>query len=202
MQNKYGALLVDPPWRFHDNSKPTDATRSTQRHYPLMTIRDIKALPIGDYCATDCAVFLWVLDTHLPEAIDTIKAWGLRFRTIAFNWVKTTSTGRLHMGCGWWTRAGSELCLLATKGRPRRLAANIRRVLLSPVREHSRKPDEVYSRIERLVAGPYGELFARTQWPGWDQLHSPEADKFIARSYIPHEQQTSSTHQDLPRLSP
>jgi len=68
---------------------------------------------------------------------------------------------------GYWTRANSEPCLLATRGKPKRLSAAVRQGIIEPRREHSRKPDCVHERIERLVAGPYLELFARATRPGW-----------------------------------
>jgi N6-adenosine-specific RNA methylase IME4 len=71
------------------------------------------------------------------------------------------------MGMGYWTRANSEPCLLATRGKPKRLNADVRQGIIEPRREHSRKPDCVPGRIERLVAGPYLELFCRTTRPGW-----------------------------------
>ena len=81
------------------------------------------------------------------------------------------------MGLGYWTRANSEVCLLATRGNPKRLDKGIRQGILEPIREHSRKPDCVHKRIERLVAGPYLELFARQSRPGWSSWGN-EATKF------------------------
>jgi N6-adenosine-specific RNA methylase IME4 len=78
---------------------------------------------------------------------------------------------------GYWTRANTEPCLLATRGRPKRLNADVRQAIIEPRREHSRKPDGIHKRIERLVAGPYLELFARQQRPGWD-VWGNEVDKF------------------------
>ena len=81
------------------------------------------------------------------------------------------------MGMGYWTRANTEPCLLATRGKPKRLNADVRQAIITPRRQHSRKPDGVYGRIERLVAGPYLELFARTRRFGWDAWGN-EVDKF------------------------
>jgi len=129
---------------------------------------DIKALPIADLAAADCALFLWGVWPRLPDVLEVIRAWGFEFKTAAFAWVKQNRGGEgLFTGMGFWTRANSEPCLLATRGSPLRLAADVHQVILSPVREHSRKPDEIRSRIERLVAGPYLELFGREQAPGW-----------------------------------
>ena len=82
-----------------------------------------------------------------------------------------------YMGLGYWTRANSEVCLLATRGSPKRLNADVRQGHHCPRREHSRKPEGVHERIERLVVGPYLELFARQRRPGWD-CWGNEVDKF------------------------
>ena len=98
-----------------------------------------------------------------------IEAWGFEYKTCAFNWFKQTKNGEgLTTGMGYWTRANSEVCLLATRGSPKRLNADVHQVIAAPRMEHSRKPDEVLQRIERLVGGPYIELFARRARPGWD----------------------------------
>ena len=94
--------------------------------------------------------------------------------TVAFAWVKGSGLPlfpddiRSQMGMGKWTRAEFEQCLFATRGAPKRLNADVRQAIIEPRREHSRKPDCVYGRIERLVAGPYLEMFARVAKPGWD----------------------------------
>lgn len=98
----------------------------------------------------------------------------------AFNlwWGGRSNKGDIepHMTLGYWTRSNSEVCLLATKGAPKRLNADVRQAIIEPRREHSRKPD-IHTRIERLVAGPYLELFARRTRPGWDSWGN-EVGKF------------------------
>ena len=115
-----------------------------------------------------------------------IEAWGFTYKTCGFCWNKGNTLPLFpddfkdKMGLGYWTRANSEVCLLATRGKPKRLNADVRQIIQAPLREHSRKPDEVYSKIERLVDGPYLELFARQQWPGWD-VWGNEVGKFTER---------------------
>ena len=111
----------------------------------------------------------------MPDALQVIDAWGFVYKTCAFTWLKGTTLPLFpdepmkdKMGLGHWTRANSEVCLLATRGKPKRMDAGVRQVIQAPLREHSRKPDEVYERVERLVEGPYLELFARRRWPGWE----------------------------------
>jgi N6-adenosine-specific RNA methylase IME4 len=173
-------IVADPPWRFQTWNKATAVKRrgggtnvSASVHYNTMTIEDITALPVADLAAKDCALFLWVVNPMLPDGLDVMAAWGFRFKTVAFCWAKTTPktqaswAPKYHIGLGYWSRANVELCLLGTRGKPVRLAKNVRQLVVSPRREHSRKPDEVYEAIERLVPGPRAELFARVSRPGW-----------------------------------
>jgi N6-adenosine-specific RNA methylase IME4 len=129
-------------------------------------------LPIQHLFADDCALFIWATDPLLPRAIDLMRAWGFEYKTVAFYWVKLNSAAKhgadFFTGLGYWTRANPEQCLLATRGKPVRRAKDVRRLVVEKRREHSRKPDCVRDRIERLVAGPYLELFGRETKPGCD----------------------------------
>lgn len=87
---------------------------------------------------------------------------------------------------GYWTRSNSEVCLLATRGKPKRSNADVRQAIIAPRREHSRKPDGIHERIERLVAGPYLELFARQRRPGWD-CWGNEVEKFAPQQAVGQE---------------
>ena len=136
-----------------------------------MNLADIKALPVGDIAAKDCALFLWTVMPQLPEALEVMAAWGFAFKTCAFTWVKRSETDKgFHVGMGYWTRSNAELCLLATRGQPKRLNKDVQQLVVSPVMEHSRKPGMVHDRIERLVGGPYLEIFGRRITPGWTVL--------------------------------
>jgi N6-adenosine-specific RNA methylase IME4 len=180
---KYRAILADPPWRFQTWDKQTavrvahssGCTDARARdHYRTMTVGGIKALPVGGLAADDCALFLWITWPQLEDALSVIAAWGFRYKTCAFAWTKTRKghftlyDDNTAMGLGYWTRANTEVCLLATRGRPKRLHKGVRQAIIEPRREHSRKPDCAHDRIERLVAGPYLELFARARRRGWD----------------------------------
>ena len=172
----YGAILADPPWRYNTWSgkgrdRCPDARPfkgSPARHFEVMSPHELKALPVPYMAAPDCALFLWVTDPMLPLGLELLRAWGFEFKTVAFTWAKTGKSVAFPMGTGYWTRANPEMCLLGTMGKPKRLKRDVRQLIVAPRREHSRKPDEIYERIERLVAGPYLEMFARQQWPGWD----------------------------------
>lgn len=181
----YAAIMADPPWHFRSYTKLDDANRDSRRdaekHYSVMRFDDILALPVKDLAARDAHLFLWVPSPFLQKAFEVIEAWGFRYSSTAFCWVKLKRSYNplqmsamrligedLHVGLGLTTRKNVELCLLARRGSPRRIAKNVREVILTPVREHSRKPDEAYDRVQAYCAGPYADLFARQTRPGWD----------------------------------
>ena len=187
---KYAAILADPPWHFqcYTDQRVTHlaggrTVRAPEAHYETMTNEDIMGLPVGELAADDCVLLLWSTWPMLETALRVIGAWGFTYKTEAFSWVKTLEScpSAPRMGLGYWTRANTEPCLLATKGHPKRLHADVGQVIAAPIREHSRKPDETHARIERLVAGPYLELFARAPRPGWD-VWGNETGKFDNRN--------------------
>lgn len=166
---KYGIILCDPPWSYRVWSKK-GVGRTAENHYSTMRLEDICALPVKELAAKDCALFLWVTLPTLQEAFSVIEAWGFTYKTVAFVWVKQNrKTPSLFWGLGHWTRANVELCLLATRGSPKRKSAAVHQVIVSPVEEHSKKPDAVRERIISLLGEqPRVELFARQTTPGWD----------------------------------
>ncbi len=180
----YGAILADPPWTFKTWSAKGEGRAPD---YSTMTIPQVMQLPVAELAADDCVLFLWFCWPTLPDALRLIDAWGFTYKTCAFAWVKASLPAqrglfggdklKIHVGLGFWTRANSEVCLLATRGKPKRLHADVRQAIIEPRREHSRKPDCVHERIERLVAGPYAELFARQRRPGW-ACWGNETEKF------------------------
>jgi N6-adenosine-specific RNA methylase IME4 len=154
-----------------------------------MPLDEIAALPVRELAAEDCALFVWGVWVLLPSLFDVIEAWGFTYKTCAFDWMKADprqidmfkDEGDVQMGLGYWTRANTEPCLLATRGSPKRLNADVRQGIIAPRREHSRKPEGVHARIERLVDGPFVELFARESRPGWD-CWGNEVGKFDAEA--------------------
>ena len=171
LRRKYGVIYADPPWSFR-NWSAKGTGRNAISHYDCLDYQALAALPIADRAAKDCALFLWAVDPLLPKAFDLIRAWGFEYKTVAFYWVKLNRVAKrdtdYFTGLGYWTRANPEQCLLATRGSPSRRAKDVRRLVVEKRREHSRKPDCIRERIERLVGGPYLELFARETKPGWD----------------------------------
>lgn len=162
-------IYADPPWAYRVWSGK-GAGRSAEQHYPTMSMEDIKALPVAEMADRDCALFLWITLPMLREAWNVMEAWGFTYKTVAFVWIKRNrQSDGVFWGMGYWTRSNAELCLLATRGQPRRRAKNIHQVIISPIEEHSKKPDEARRRIEALMGDvPRIELFARQTTPGWD----------------------------------
>lgn len=187
----YRAILADPPWRWESWGRyrgeraglAPKGDRTVDKHYETQDATDIQRMPVIDLAAADCVLFMWATWPMLPEALDTIRAWGFAYKTCAFSWMKAdpyrlfADDATPFAGMGYWTRANTEPCLLATRGRPKRLAADVRQGIIAPRREHSRKPECVRERIERLVDGPYLELFARSRRPGWESWGN-EVEKF------------------------
>ena len=158
---KYGIIYADPPWHYRVYSKK-GAGRSAESHYPTMTIEEIQALPVSEQIIR--------IGSLLKESLSVLSAWGFKFKTIAFVWIKQNrKSDSLFWGMGYWTRANAEFCVLATKGKPKRMAKNVHQVIVSHIEEHSKKPDEARRRIVRLMGDlPRIELFARQKTAGWD----------------------------------
>lgn len=180
----FGAILADPPWHFRARTALQvgnwTSRRDAEKHYPVMGVNDIAAMPVKSLAAKDAHLFIWTTGPCLPHTFDVIEAWGFRYSGVAFTWIKQkrshndrqftlnpTIETDLHVGLGLTTRKNAEFCLLARRGSARRNAKNVREVILAPVREHSRKPEQAYDRIQRYCDGPYLELFSRTERPGW-----------------------------------
>lgn len=167
-QRKYGVIYADPPW--FRNWIPQEVGHNEVSHYDCLNFGDLARLPVTDLAANHCVLFLWTTDSYLPRALELVQAWGFQYWTVAFYWVKLNPAAK-HVGFtgfGYWTRADTEQCLLATRGNPTRRAKDVRRLIVEPRLEHDRKPDCARDRIERLVAGPYLDLFARETKKGWD----------------------------------
>jgi N6-adenosine-specific RNA methylase IME4 len=196
--NHYRCVLVDPPTRF------VAGTKGRPQHYARLSDREIAALPVADLLHPEGAcIFFWATSPKLfrPKTSRTLlrpdeiaEAWGARYSGRAFVWVKTkksTANGlpfrmtadSLHRGMGYTTRKNAEDCFLFKVRAPKRLAADVDEIIIAPVREHSRKPEEAYDRTERLCAGPRVELFAREKRLGWDSWGN-EVGKFAAEGVL------------------
>lgn len=165
---KYSVIYADPPWDFK-NWSYTGEVKNAKIHYPCMSIKDICEIPVSNIADDDCVLLMWTTDPMLEKSFDVIKSWGFTYKTMGFVWAKTNKTNLgFFQGLGYWTRANPEYCLLATKGKPKRISNDVNTLVVSDRREHSRKPDEMYAHIEKLLDGPYIELFARNKKDGWD----------------------------------
>lgn len=166
---KYSIIYADPPWHFNFKNRQGLSEEAKGRLYDTMDMAAIQALPVDQISNDNSVLFLWVMNSILPDAFQVIERWGFTFKTVAFTWVKLTVNGKYHFGGGNWTRSNPEICLLATKGKPKRISASVRNLVVAERREHSRKPDEVREAIVSLVGDlPRIELFARGKFDGWD----------------------------------
>lgn len=232
-QGYYKAIVADPPWLFKSYTalqmQNWNSRRDVEKHYPVMTIDDLCALPVQSLAAREgCHLFLWITGPNLPAGLRVMQAWGFKYSSVAFCWVKLkrrhnqltflpVADDALHVGLGLTTRHNIELCLLGRRGNARRIAKDVREVILSPVREHSRKPDEVYTRVERYCAGPRLDLFSREDRPGWDSWgwekgkfnhgrlpDEPAAETSAAErgDQLPGEEDRPRAHQELQQEVP
>lgn len=171
---KYDVILADPPWDFEVWNRDTGSGRSAISHYDVMSLDDICNLPIAELASENCALFMWAVWPRIFDAKTVIEAWGFEYKTLAFDWFKTTKNGKAHFGMGYYFRANPEPCLLAVKGNMPVSVHNERNwmaenVIVSQHRGHSVKPDEQYEKIERVYPNKrYLELFARRKREGWD----------------------------------
>lgn len=162
----YQIIYADPPWRYDQKSLQGAA----EKHYATMSMEELCGLPVERIAAKDSLLFLWATFPQLPAALRLISAWGFKYKTVAFLWLKKNrKSDSWFFGLGFWTRGNAELCLLATRGHPKRKAANIHQFIISPIEAHSKKPDIVRDKIVALAGDvPRIELFARQETPGWD----------------------------------
>lgn len=136
-----------------------------------MTTDEIKALPISQIADDKCALLLWVTFPALQRAFEVIEAWGFEYRTVAFTWVKFNKNNMgFFIGLGYWTRSNAEICLLATKGKIKRINQDVPQIIATARQKHSTKPNSIVrERITRLFGDlPRIELFAREKVEGWD----------------------------------
>jgi N6-adenosine-specific RNA methylase IME4 len=168
---KYNIIYADPPWNglgWNNGS----GQKCPANHYQVQDIEWIKSLQVQNISDNLCFLFLWVTFPNLQEGLDTIREWGFKYSTCAFNWVKRNKkSDGYFVGCGNYTRANSELCLLGTKGKCQsaRQSRSVRQICDARIMGHSQKPPEIRDRIVSLCGDlPRIELFARQEIDGWD----------------------------------
>ena len=168
---KYQIIYADPPWKY--NSRANHKTRfrgGAYGHYPLMTMDDIKTLPIKEIADENACLFMWATFPYLKGQLEIFRAWGFEYKTLGFLWVKLNSkNGEPFFGVGFYSKSNAEVCLLGIRGRLKPITNYISQIIVSPRRLHSQKPDEVREKIVDLFGDlPRVELFARRKVEGWD----------------------------------
>lgn len=175
-QGPFPVILCDPPWRFETFAED-GGSKGPRQHYPCDDVHDLAEIPVEDVVADDCAIFMWATAPMLPEAFWLMNRWGFQVKT-AGAWAKQSKTGqKWAFGTGYLFRSAAEFYLLGTRGSPVNRSRSIRNLIVAPVREHSRKPEQLHRDIEAMYEGPYLEMFAREPRPGW-QAWGNETEKF------------------------
>lgn len=177
---KYQVIYADCPWSFTNKKTGGSMISGADAHYSTMNFKDICDLPVNSIAANDSVLFMWWVGSQPDEAKAVLTAWGFRLITMTgFVWVKESKNGKLDFGMGFWTRAGAECCLIAVKGKPKRVSAGIRSVYIddeeliqlairAKKEEHSKKPAIFRDLIVQLCGDvPRVELFARQESAGW-----------------------------------
>lgn len=159
-EKKYSVIYADPPWNYAAGGKTLSHNEAGRHLFPSgsgYSRRRLSSVPVGHI-------------HDLAVALETIRRWGFQYKTAAFVWVKRNrKSPSWFWGLGNWTRANAEICLLATKGKPKRASASVHSIINAPIGRHSEKPAETRDRIAQLAGGvSMIELFARKTAPGWD----------------------------------
>lgn len=165
---KYKIIYADPPWSYSDKRK--GSLGGAENHYKTMSITAIKNLRVSDISDENCILFMWVTFPMLQEGLDTIKAWGFKYKTLGFSWIKhNKKNGKPFFGIGHYTKSNCEVCLIGIKGRPEIKSNKISSVIIEARTEHSKKPWQVREKIVDLMGDISRiELFARQNTKGWE----------------------------------
>jgi len=167
---KYNIIYADPPW--NGLGWNNSGLKCPANHYKVQDLDWIKSLPVQSISDDLCFLFLWVTFPNLKGGLEVIESWGFKYATCAFVWVKKNKKSDSYfVGLGNYTRANTEICLLGTKGKTQRArkSRSVRQIIDSPIEKHSKKPDEIRTRIIELCGDlPRIELFARSHFEGWD----------------------------------
>lgn len=195
-RDRYDLIYADPCWSF-DNWSEKGEDRNAKAWYDCMNVDELKALPVGDIAAPDCMLACWATYPCLADALEVIQHWGFSYVTVGFVWVKLNKSVGLRrtinllsdifMSTGYWTRANSEIIILAKKGQPQRGSKGVREVVFAPRGKHSEKPLIFREHLESLViADRRVELFCRhdatESWDAWgNQVGAHDAGTIVKR---------------------
>lgn len=166
---KFQLIYADPAWQYKDKKTGGSYKSGSAQHYDVMTIEDLMLLPVNKIADDNCLLAMWHVGPMPQEALDLVKAWGFKLSTMkGFTWHKLTKHGKSHFGMGHKTRANTEDCLFAAKGKPKIMSHSVRQFVEANIGKHSEKPDEVRKRLVQLVGDVKRvELFARSKHEGW-----------------------------------
>lgn len=192
INKKYNIIYADPPWKYNDKRK--NGYGGCENHYDILSNNEIYNLPVKNISSKNCILFIWVTFPFLKEGLKTIESWGFLYKTCAFTWIKRNKNNRkFFFGIGNWTASNAELCLLATKGKPKRVFKNISQIIDTHLESHSKKPSIVRDKIVKLCGDlPRIELFARKENLGWDSFGN-EIDKFNSEDLLFNENNNVSS---------
>ena len=170
---KYDIIYADPPWKYYVVTKDSNIewNHSAELLYDVMTVDEIKELPVKSLSKKNCMLFLWCTFPCLQEGLDVIRSWGFKYKTLGFCWIKQSNGSCIPRqdGMGYYTRSNAEICLIGVKGKSLVRRHDIPSTITTPKTPHSKKPDEARKRIIELCGDlPRIELFARTKIHGWD----------------------------------
>lgn len=165
---KYQIIYADPPWRYQNGGVPQGGVDA---QYKTMTLQEIKDLPVGDIAEDTSVLMLWATFPQLQEALEVMKAWGFKYKTLGFSWLKTNKDGSPFFGIGYYARSNQEVCLLGVKGKAHSLVVSnkVSSFVSTHKTRHSEKPQVFRDKIVELFGDrPRVELFARQKTDGWD----------------------------------
>lgn len=189
---QFGTLLVDPPWSYDRTSRHEKLSGYADDHYEVLTQEELAALPIGQLGHDESVLLLWTTWPFIQDALNLIKAWQFEFVT-GLPWVKANLIqpvlpglesdanfeAKLAYGVGFWFRGATEPLLVGRRQKSYRTPLlgvlddvfdSTQGLIHGPLR-HSQKPASVYGLVEKGgFPGPYLEIFAREQRPGWYSL--------------------------------
>lgn len=194
---RYNVILADPPWSY-DDKRTARSMGMAQSAYSTMTIDNIKGLAVHTLASENCMLCLWATMPKLQEALDVVKAWGFRYITVGFVWIKLNpkadgdeniptifTRGDIYSGLGHWCNGNAELVLFGRRGSPFRSVMDVKQIVLAPRGAHSKKPEVVHTRIERLFGNVSRlELFARQSREGWTTLGNNIDGKDISNAIV------------------
>ena len=168
---RYRTIYADPPWQFQNRTGKVAPEHKRLSRYSTMTVPEICRLPVAEAADEKSHLYLWVPNALLPEGLEVMRAWGFAYNT-NISWEKVRKDGLPDgRGVGFYFRNVTEILLFGIRGEknrtldPGRSQVNLIRAIK---REHSRKPDEFISLIERCSPAPFLEMFARGGRRDWD----------------------------------